>query len=647
MNEYYRDMTKRKTIHIVATGLLILLLSSCKKYGYDFANGYPTYTADSSTITVDTSMSVPDYSMYAQASIFPGVVGDDAPRLTSYPVTLNLDFIKNPSQLRMAVLPQAQLSTGLYAPTGEPITVDVPANVYGLTAQIGCWTDNLTAKDAANPDAIKREPIVYTVKQLFPGRNYIRSPFGGPIYVNSPFATGQSVTLKFSGACKMTDFILGQTDENAWQDSIKNSKVPWFELRAPHIIFTVETEKAQRIGITKLQLLMQTWEDIFNKDYSQWEGLSDNPTDPIDQAAGLPWRVVADIDPVVGYGHNGYPVVIQDDDHWFKNLTNVDVILASGDWGVLHEVGHNNQQSNWSFSNMGETTNNLFSFKTGNRLGYRPHQDYSNALAFAAKIDASKNFLTDPSLSNDPIGKCAFYLQIFDKFGFDFMTMLYTRTRHAIHTSNNDQDRIDFVYDAMCDFTHLNMLPFFNAWGLRVSQQQQDIETAKGYPYLHKKIWLYDPQTRTGGDDPIPVIYDDYARTDWQAIDINNDYDIPTGRSPQNLLDGNPATVWHMSKTHGYPHTATIDMQEVHMIDGLSYVQREASDAVKNVEILVSNDNVNWTSLGNFVFSDALGTQRVDFANRQNCRYFRIICNSDYAGNNFTALAELGAYSEQ
>jgi len=641
-----------KSLVFLGMGLAVVMMGgSCKKYGYSFDDGFNGSGADSSTITVDTSLNKPDYSMYTQATIFPGVVDDEEPRLINQVVDVNLDYLKNPSQLRISVLPGAWMSTGLYAPTGEPITVIVPQGVNGLTAQIGCWTDNLSGIAATDPDKMKREVIIYTTKQLFPGVNYIRSPFGGPIYIRPAFATGEHVKLTITGACKMPNFILGQTDPATWKNEIATSGVPWFELIAPHMIFTLETEKAKRLGISDPAYLMQTWEDIFNLDYAAWEGLSDNPADPLDQSSGLPWRVVADIQPSAGYGHSGYPVVIQDDDHWFKALSNVESIRTSGSWGVLHEVGHNNQQGNWSFSNMGETTNNLFSYKVGDRLGFRPGQNYKVALDFAAKDDPDKNFFDDAAMAKDPISKCAFYLQIFDHYGFDFMTRLYTKTRHALRTSNNDQDRIDFVYNELCDFTGINMLPFFDHWGLRVSEQQQDIVGVHNYPYLDKQIWLYDPRTKTGGDEPFTYVPAGKDRSEWKVLN----YDSQVDKYPaENTLDGDNGTFWsivYSGTIPPYPHHITFDMGSKQKIMGFYFIGRKDNaydQNPKSVDVYAGDDPDNL----DLVISD--GVLDPDSNNQQNVfitggsktfRYFKVVFTAP--GNPAKPalnMAEIGAF---
>lgn len=135
----------------------------------------------------------------------------------------------------------------------------------------------------------------------------------------------------------------------------------------------------------------------------------------------------------------------------------------------------------------------------------------------------------------------------------------------------------------------------------------------------------------------------EYNRSTWTAG--TEDYDIPSGRMPKNTLDGNNSTVWHMDKTHGYPHTASFDMGTVNYVTGLYYVQRTPLDgAAKLVEIQISTDNVTWESLGAFTMENSGTKQYLEFFEPRNFRYFKMIFKSDYKNGLFTAIAEIGAY---
>ncbi len=134
----------------------------------------------------------------------------------------------------------------------------------------------------------------------------------------------------------------------------------------------------------------------------------------------------------------------------------------------------------------------------------------------------------------------------------------------------------------------------------------------------------------------------EYNRTGWTAA-AGTDYDGT--RVPQNVLDNNITTVWHMGKTTSYPHQITIDMHARNQINGLTFIQRTPLDgAAKLIEIQVSDDNANWTSSGNFTLQNTGEKQFVDLSGAVISRYFRIIVLSDYKDGTFTAIAEINAY---
>lgn len=137
-----------------------------------------------------------------------------------------------------------------------------------------------------------------------------------------------------------------------------------------------------------------------------------------------------------------------------------------------------------------------------------------------------------------------------------------------------------------------------------------------------------------------PVEYD---RSDWTAP--AEDYDVPSGRVPQNTLDNKTSTVWHMDKTHGYPHHITIDMHAENTVNGFTFIQRTPLDgAAQLIEIEISSDNQNWESLGAFTLENSGDKQFLELLEPISLRYFRITFKSDYKNGSFTAIAEIGAY---
>mgnify|MGYP003585394096 FL=1 len=221
---------------VLLTGICF---SGCKKYGYDFEDGYDNASANQKDITVDTNMTVIDRSAYAKARLFPGLVDASEPRLTDSKFTLDLNFENQTRDiLRIQAAPLPQFSTGYYAAPGELIKIVVPAGVNGLSMQIGGHTDNLTGKPV-----LLRDPVIFARKALHPGVNYMRNIYGGTIYINASFAIPQPVEFTISGACASPDFVLNQSNHAEWKARVLASKVPWLELRSKRVIFTVPRDK--------------------------------------------------------------------------------------------------------------------------------------------------------------------------------------------------------------------------------------------------------------------------------------------------------------------------------------------------------------------------------------------------------------------
>lgn len=643
---------------------IALLAVACqKKYAYDFEDGTPRNGADAPLVTVDTNSKNVDVSKYAQARLFPGLVCNDEPRGT-FTVAMDLNYNFVGEDLRINVPPQAQFSTGYYAAPGELVTIDVPGD-YSLSLQIGAWTDNLT-----NIQNAPRDPIIYTRTQLAPGRNYVRNLYGGHIYIYAGRPLATPVNITFGNVVKSPDFILGKTSNEEWQAAIRNSCVPWLELRSKDLIFTVPREYCIAKGITDPTTLMQEWDDAINIDYYQWQGLEENPVDEKDKAPLLPWRVVQDIKPVVGYGHSGYPIVTFNDYGWFNEFTDINQIRGGGAWGTFHEIGHNNQQPRyWSWSTLGETTCNLFVFKVAHRQEMKGHNAWPpthpalptripQALAFAADPSATKNFDGTDARINDPFSRLTPFLQIFDKIpadwgypgqpdGWGFMTELYKKSRRANRISLTDQDKRDFVYETISDYTKKDWQLFFKAWGIAISNISIK-KISDRYALMSQEIWKYNPLTRTGGDTHVNL----YARSLWTVTpsseEAGGEGPAPNGRAVA-VLDGNVGTFWHSNwsgASPNPPHVLTFDMGRALDIKGFKILQRQSlTRNIKNLVVEISTDGTNWTTVAGspFALQRSAAEQLITLPATTRVRYFRftVPTQADIYDGKFAALAEV------
>ena len=659
---------KKLFIQLIFSLLIIGFVTSCtKNYGYDFADGV-NEGAEEATGKVDTNMNYVDRSLFNRARVFPGVVATTEPRLQNKKITLDLNYVPA-KDLRVSVSPYGIHSTGFYAATGELVKIIVPEGVDGLVVQIGVHTDNLTGKMN-----LQRDPIVVTSKALFPGANYIRSLYGGTVWIKSRYPIVNPVELTFSNVVESPDFVLGETTNEEWFAKIRKSTVPWLEFRGKQVVYSVPRDYVikflNRGKIADPTKLMEEWDKVYVNDYYGWMGLTVGNTNHKHRAPDLPERGVVDIQISVGWGHNGYPWMGTVSDEWIGTMIDLSVMEEGGGWGTWHEVGHNYQQGNWSWDGLGETTNNLFIFKTHERLkrekGVHPYPSHPNIqLTFPKAIE----FASTPGVKNfdkeeSPFWKLTPFLQLFNKCsnpstgenGWNLMAYLYTKTRDAKRISNNIQDKKDFFYESVCEYTQQDYFPFFEAWGINVSGQSRRVIQAKGYPKLKKEIWKYDPITDTGGDSPIPTKFD-HSRTDWKVLGFSteepNEGGFPQGRGVA-VIDGNLSTFWHTQWTPtspNPPHHIILDMAEQLDVKGFYFYTRQnsANGRPRKVQILVSTDNQDWSNIGTWDLSNIITRQEITLSDLKKFRYVRFNFNeaTNYAGGVHATMAEIGTFYDE
>lgn len=642
------------------------IMSSCGKYGYEFEHGYQS--SDSTGTGKDTSMSYVDLTMIDKARVYPGLVGANVKRIADTTINLPLNFRWIRSyDLKVNVTPQPLFSTGLYAPAGENIRIVVPEGIIGLTAQIGAHTDDLTGKDP-----LRRQPVIYTVKELLPGENYIRNPFGGLLWIRAALSNSTEVPIKVSGAVRSPDFIHGVTSQADWIADVEANEVPWLEVRTKRTIFTIPRNLVIRFkNQLKVAEILEEWNIIYEKDYYDWMGLTEGNPDSKNAYPELPERGVLDIQPSVGYAHNGFPWVAQQDQHWFFMFTNYDYLMGTfgqgeGAWGTFHEIGHNYQQTSaWSWSALGETSNNLFVFKAADRynnpnIASHPALQgaFTQAITFASS-NSAKNFNSLSELDEGvrPFFRLTPFLQIFNKVvgkngerGWDFMTYVYKSSRNSNLSFALDQAKIDFFYRSLCDFTGKDYARFFSAWGIPVSNIARR-EMRNKYDAMDKALWTYNPLTKTGGDGAIGSKYD--LNSALFTYTVNVATQSGDGNGIPALNDGNLSTYWHSCYSGCgnlptvLPVIIDIDLKGIEAFKGLYYANRNHSMTNKRIKISISNDKTVWTLLEDRDNLPDTKQQRIEieFDQLREARYVRVeFPENNRSGNQYVALGELGLF---
>ncbi|MCX2473763.1 M60 family metallopeptidase [Pedobacter sp. MC2016-05] len=669
---------KRHKIKYLALAMIVVA-SACKKYGYEVADGYPDNSGNVADGKIDTTKRDIDKTMYQQARVFPGLVSDSEPRVGQGNIpagkfSLDLNFSnQTKATLRFSYAPTAMFSTGYYAAPGELVKIVVPQGLDGLSVQIGVHTQDLSA--VAQP---RRYPVVFARQQLYAGDNFVRNLFGGTIYIiasrsyqgsggiNSP----NPVEFTIANACVSPDFILNDPkkgDNADWAARVRASTVPWLELTSKSVIWTVprsfilQKMTSSSDPLNNPKELMSQWDKIYGEHYNGWMGLSESASDPIDRVPASAWRATVDIQMPVAdaYGLAGFPFMALYgfyDDGWLETWTSLNQLVTNKpkpNWGTYHELGHNTQQVYWSnpgtaseksdriweWSILTEATCNLFSFKIAKAYGVdfkdlgRGDDWLKSGLAFVVRT-GTKNFDTEFGTSAAGSGQRLMpFVQLLERYGYGWFTELHKQGRRITRPNTNDQARKDYFYEFICNYTKVNLLPFFNAWGIQVSTPSQAVINAQNYPLLNEPLWGYNTLEYIG-----PVS----ASSTESAQPVTN------------LTNGNDADYWSSQTTGTLPASANYPFnlvfyvgsktQNIANIKGVRIVQRNsATSYVGQVEVQVSNDNVSYTSVGTMQVPQNATPYNFTFATgAKQAKFMKLIVKTG-TGTRSISLAEVRA----
>ena len=134
-----------------------------------------------------------------------------------------------------------------------------------------------------------------------------------------------------------------------------------------------------------------------------------------------------------------------------------------------------------------------------------------------------------------------------------------------------------------------------------------------------------------------------YATIDGAGFDLVNGYHTT---APENYMwlsilgDLAPKIVYDLGNYYNLESIRVWNYNEVNQ-----WLNRGA----KNVDILVSANNINFTSMGSYVFNKAPGLGNVDFSQSislvaQQVRYIKLDIKSNYGDANYTGLSEILFY---
>jgi len=548
-----------------------------------------------------------DLSMYEKARIFPGLV-DTLTEQRLDNVTLTLDLSRKhvvAADVKMAYLPDAIYSTGLYAGAGEKVTIELDDDVKGLSVQIG-----VHQRDLSSLQQTDRDPVIITAMPLFAGQNVIRNPYGGSVWIKRSGSDGADRTdfqLTVSGVYAAPDFIVNETPDKAaeWLAFIKTTTVPWMELRGKRYVFTVPTryvaKQANAEGqtfVANLNRALQIWDEWILAFY-QFYGLDGE--DPAFPTPEYPYRAVMDVlllnerfsnqngsiielfksEEVTNFICSPEQIILGDDNianvfgwlqlymlmpsatfassfasgtipaqfsTFYPLLPNFYFFYKNGFWD-----GRNSKVWNYARSGDNIKINSTYTLRK---------VDFDNLINFA-KADSMKVF-TDANRLAD--ANCypglAFFADIISyvqpetqKNGWQFLS--WFNRRIALNNYGN-RNMLDILLTSLTTYFNRDFRSLYDRWGLTAGDEAW--LAASACPPIEKCIWQHDvfaPAAAVplfdgkafytlSGKTPLK-----HLRGAWTAVAYSGDdaslkpHNERTDFPVANLFDSNIATFWH------------------------------------------------------------------------------------------------------
>ncbi|MCC8174701.1 MAG: M60 family metallopeptidase [Odoribacter sp.] len=615
-------MMKRNLLYkmvIVVLAVMVIMTVGCKdemRHEDDFIEG----GGDGGDVNQEEN------PYWAWVGSFPGWIDIVVTREDFTPVEVDGVYQTSHPDNRLGFNVTPWFSTGFYAPPAEKITIVKPTGLTGkVNWRIGAW--NCTLPDNV---VLKRYNKVYETGTLDSDTTVIMSYFGGHIYIEPEELFAKPETFMIKGAVKSPDFILGETDLQEWLETIKNTKVPFGELRGKKSIWTMSVSTLSKI--TNPKDLLEYYDDIIENDYNSFHGLSDNAASALDRSLGFPVRIVQDIQLCSGEHHAGYPIVYNMENEELG--TDVDEMrLDDSGFIWFQELGNNFKTWCWVWADGNGQVKNLAVllpyYYSRNRLlkswpaGGVNEWDFV-IQNYVLKDFVGKDFDTDSQLDNNNARLLPF-IQLAQQYGWKLYAYLGQCSRELAKKdaktlkSITGLARREFFCKRVCEYANADLRPFFDAWGMQYGPYAE-ADMAKLPAYTGEKFWeKWQPgllpdfeKTMTPSSIKLPdnnynMMTSDFDQTVW----IVDSACVTSEGKPENVIDGNISGQHWASDSKGIrpnyrnpqPFIA-FDIHRPYLVEKVYIYFRNFNYAHAHPETIRVDVKINpedeWESLGEF-----------------------------------------------
>ncbi|MED1599021.1 MULTISPECIES: M60 family metallopeptidase [Bacillus] len=367
--------------------------------------------------------------------------------------------------------------TGIYVKPNEQVTIEV-SGLSGL--------DKLGATIGTN-EYDKEGGKAF---RLSPGSNTISSPNGGLLGFDNCEGKGTVKVKVTQGGSPVPFFELGKHTKVDWIAMMdKYPNAPAVQLKSKRAVLTVTRDSAKKYITDQdpVPLLKKYDEMILAQD--KISGLSETSSNPLHRSTRRLWAFVENPNnpPGMYMYAGGDGVVFTTAYDAIKSALNANEF----GWGQMHEAGHTKQQYPWTWDGVVEVNVNIYSLAAQKQLfpgqptRLEKEGDYDRAFQYLKQTDKEYENI------NDPFVKVVMFWQLHLAYGEDFYPNLHKLYRELPKDKlpETNEDKIQaFIYNTS-KVAKQNLLPFFDQWGLKASQETRKKVEALNYPTLTAPIW--------------------------------------------------------------------------------------------------------------------------------------------------------------
>lgn len=468
------------------------------------------------------------------------------------------------------------MPTGIYVKPNEQVTITV-SGTQKIRAIIGTHQyDKEWGKEI----------------DLSPGSNTISSPNGGVLGLDNFQSTGTVKVQVTQGGSPIPFFVLGKHTKADWIAMMNNyPNAHAVQLKSERAVLTVTRDSANKYIVNQDPVPLLNKYDEMIKAQDKLAGLSETDPNPLHRSTRRIWAFVENPNAQDwGMYASWDGAVFTTAGEAIKSTLNVNEF----GWGQMHEAGHARQQYPWTWndlSGMGEVTNNLYSLVADKKIypnkptRLESEGDYNRAFAYLKQTNKEyKNI-------DDLFVKLVMLWQLHLAYGDDFYPNLHKFYRETPEDQlpKTDEDKIQtFIYNTS-KIAKQNVLPFFDKWGLKATQETRQKVEALNNPTLIAPIW---EATDTKPVKPLAVLSKKIMKASANSEE--------SWRDPaSNAIDDNPNTIWHTqwSAPNQYPYNLTLDLGKTQTITQVAYLPRQdwsENGIIFNYNVYTSTDGSNY-----------------------------------------------------